>query len=147
MKNLKYLFLILTIAFTGVACETYDDFDENRIPVVGFTRKNLNINAVGAQGSSKTQEVVVFASDIASSDRTFAVTDIEIDNPEEFTPTDRQNFDYETTVTIPAGERQGVMIVTAINHSLSADRTYFRLKIEEDPAVVSGTPITIGLRK
>lgn len=148
MKNIKYLFLVLTIAFTGISCESYDDYDTNRIPIAGFTRKTMNINNIGGPGSSKSEEVEIFvAGDVSSSDRSFNITDIEIDNPDEFLPTDRENFDYEDTVIIPAGERRGVITVTGINHTLTGTRTYFRLAVQADPGVGVGTSITIGLRE
>src|SRR5699024_4500813 len=115
MKNIKYLFLILTIALTSVACESYDDYDADRIPTIGFTRKNTNINGVGGTGSTKSEQVRIFVSEPASEDRTFSITDVEIEDVVEFPPTDRENFSYDETVTIPAGERDGYITVTGIN--------------------------------
>ena len=146
MKNLKIIILVMTLVMVAPSCESYDDYPE-KATVVGFTRQNMNINGVGGEGSSKSAEVIVFASDYSSSDRTYNVTDIEIDNPLDFPPTDRTNFDYEPTVTIPAGELNGTIIVTGINTTLTSDRTYFRLSIENDPNVVAGSTITIGLRQ
>lgn len=147
MKNLKYLFLILTIAFTSVACETYDDYNVDRETVVGFTRRNLNINRIGDTGSTKDAQVTIFASEASSVDRTFNITDIQIDNPDEFLPTDPENFTYDSTVFIPAGELTGVITVTGINVTLTSERTHFRLIVEESPGVVRGSEITIGLSK
>lgn len=150
MKKLKYITLILTIALVSASCESYDDYPEDRPSYVGFARLNMNINGVGDTGSTKTAEVELFISDASTSDRTFTITDVEIDDPEDFPPTDRENFDYETSVTIPAGERKGVLTVTGINTTLSSNRTFFRLSIVDDnPSVLLGaaSTITIGLRK
>lgn len=147
MKNLKMIILIMTLAVLGTSCESYDDFETHTI--VGFTRANYNINGIGSnQGDRKTAEVTVFVSDMASVDRTFTITDIEIDNPDDFPPTDRENFEYQETVTIPAGEYNGTLLVTGINNTLNSDPdpTFFRLAVLGTPEVVVGSSITIRLR-
>ena len=139
----------MTLAVITTSCESYDDYDTDRTTIVGFTRQNMNINGVGNDiGSTKSAEVDVYVSDISTSDRAFNITHIEIDDTEAFPPTDRENFDYDQTVTIPAGESVGSFTVTGINHTLTSERKYFRLAIEPDPNLVIGAAtITIGLRK
>ena len=138
----------MTLAVITTSCESYDDYDTDRTTIVGFTRQNMNINGVGDTGSTKSAEVEVYVSDISTSDRAFNITHIEIDDTEAFPPTDRENFDYDQTVTIPAGKSVGSFTVTGINHTLTSERKYFRLTIEPDPNLIIGAPtITIGLRK
>lgn len=145
MKNIKYLLLIVTFAFAATSCDTYDDYDSDRAPVVGFTRTNVNINGIGA-GTSKSTTVDVYASDISPNDRTFNVISIPIEDSDAFPPTDSENYSFDQTVTIPANENIGTMTVTGTNISLEPTRTYFRLSVESSDAVVGGNRITIGLR-
>ncbi len=145
MKNIKYLILILTVAVFTVSCETYDDYDNDRKPVVGFTAKNKNINSIPSGGERSTT-IEVFASDMATFERTFNVTTAPVED-EELNPTAAaENYSYDATVTIPANERIGIMTVTGIGVSLTPNRTYFKLAIESGDDVVAGGQIMIALR-
>lgn len=137
----------MTFAFVATSCEaTFDDYDTDRTPVVGFTTKNKNINGI-APGQEKSTTIDVFASDVSSTDRTFEITHIEIDNTDEYPPTDRNNFSYDTTVTIPAGERVGTIEVIGKNTTgITNDREYFRLTVKSTEGVASGGVVTVGLR-
>ena len=145
MKNIKYIILILTIAVVGVSCETYDDYDTDRLPAVGFTATNKNINGI-PQGGEKSTTIDVFASDVSSSDRTFDVVAVPIEDTETNPPSAPENYRYDSTVTIPANQRVGTMTVTGIGVSLTSERTYFKLAIDSDPSVVAGGQILIALR-
>lgn len=146
MKKIKFLILILTVAVVGVSCETYDDYDTNRLPAVGFTAKNKNINSIPV-GGEKSTTIDVFASDVSTSDRTFDVITVPIEDTETNPPTDAENYSFDSSVTIPANSRVGTMTVTGINVSLpSGERVYFKLAIESDPSVVAGGQILIALR-
>lgn len=146
MKNIKFLIIILTVAVFATSCETYDDYDTDRVTVVGFTKKTQNINSIRA-GESKSVELDIFASDVASSDRTYNIIVVPIDNPDEFPPTGEENYSFDSTVTIPANERIGTITVTGTNVSLSGDRTFFRLAVEPGSDVASGGRVTVGLRQ
>lgn len=146
MKNIKFLILILAVAVVSVSCETYDDYDTDRLPAVGFTAKNKNINSIGA-GTEKSTTIDVFASDVSTSDRIFDVITVPIEDTETNPPAAAENFSYDATVTIPANTRVGTMTVTGINVSLvSGERVYFKLAIDSDPSVVAGGQIMIALR-
>lgn len=145
MKNLKSITIILALALSFVSCEKYDDFGPSELPVVGFT-KDRNINSIRAGEPKSIDDVEVFSSSVSTSDRTFNITVVPIVDTEEFPPTDRENFSFDTSVTIPANERSGFITVTGINTTLTTDRTYFRLAIESDPSVVAGALLTIGLK-
>lgn len=145
MKKLKFITLILTIALVAVSCETYDDYDTNRDTVAGFTKKSQNINSIPQDGEKST-DVDVFASDVKSFERTFTVINVPVINPEENTPTAEDNYTFETSVTIPANERMGSLVVTGIDNSLTSERTFFMLSIQGGPDVVSGGTIMIGLK-
>lgn len=146
MKNIKFLILIMTFAFVATSCDKYDDYDADRVPVVGFTAKVKNINGI-KPGTEKSTTIDVFASDISSEDRVFEITDVEIDNPDEFPPTARENYSYDTTVTIPAGERIGTIEVIGKNTTdITSKREYFRLKVKNVSGVAAGGEVNVGLR-
>ncbi len=146
MKNVKFLFLILAVAVVFVSCETYDDYDTNRAPAVGFTAPNKNINSI-PPGQERSTTVDVFASDVSDSDRIFNVITVPIEDTETNPPTAPENYDFDRTVTIPAHSRIGTMTVTGIGVSLpSGVREYFKLAIDSDDSVVAGAQILIALR-
>lgn|SRR5690554_1995321 len=146
MKKIKFLILFLAVAVVGVSCETYDDYDTNRLPAVGFTAKNKNINSI-PPGEERSTTVDVFASDVSTSDRTFNVITVPIEDTETNPPTAPENYDFDRTVTIPANSRVGTMTVTGIGVSLpSGVREYFKLAIDSDDSVVAGGQILIALR-
>lgn len=145
MKNIKYLILFLSVAIFTVSCETYDDYDSDRVPVIGFTKKNQNINNISA-GTPKSVELEVFISEVAANDRTFNIITIPIDNTVEYPPVlDPANYEFDATVTIPANERSAMITVTGINVSLTDERTYFRLAVEPSDEIASGGRVTVGL--
>jgi|26BtaG_2_1085354.scaffolds.fasta_scaffold00025_9 hypothetical protein len=146
MKKIKFLILFLAVAVVGVSCETYDDYDTNRLPAVGFTAKNKNINSI-PQGGQKSTTIDVFASDVSDSDRTFDVITVPIEDTVTNPPTTEENYEFDRTVTIPANSRVGTMTVTGIGNTLpSGERVYFKLAIDSDPSVVAGGQILIALR-
>ncbi|HLV92810.1 MAG TPA: hypothetical protein VKX34_06780 [Aequorivita sp.] len=147
MKNIKSLILILSIALVAVSCETYDDYDNDRKPVVGFTVKNKNINNIPA-GGSKSTTVDVFASDVSSADRTFSIVVVPIESTEDTPRATEDNYDFDATVTIPADERIGTVTITGENNTLPSDGTrhYFTLAIDSGSDVVGGGTVTIGLK-
>lgn len=145
MKNIKFLILILAVAVVSVSCETYDDYETDRLPAVGFTAANKNINGV-PPGGEKSTTIEVFASDLSTSDRTFNVVNVPLEDTEANPPAAAENFSFDPTVTIPANQHVGTMTVTGIGVSLTSDRTYFQLAIDSDPSVVPGGQIIIALR-
>lgn len=144
MKNIKFLTIILGLALFMVSCDKYDDYSASESPVVGFT-KDQNINNIPS-GEEKSAEITVFASTVSSSERTFNIIVVPIEDVEAFPPTAAENYRFDSSVTIPANEREGVMMVTGINVSLTSDRTFFKLALEDDPNVVAGGQVIIGLK-
>lgn len=145
MKKLKFITLILTIALVAISCETYDDYDTDRATVIGFARKSQNINSV-PEGGTKEQALDVFVSDVSNNDRTFDIIVVPIADPVTNIPTGSENYTFDASVTIPANERIGTMIFTAIDVTLTKDRTFVMLGIKEGPDHISGGQIMVGLK-
>lgn len=150
MKKINILIALFTIAIVAVSCETYDDYQEDRKSIVGFSDPTANINNVPT-GSFKDVDVEVFASDISNVDRIFnvvsvpAILDLSTIPPQ--VEADPENYTFDSTVTIPANSREGVIKVYGTNVSIGDTDEYFTIAIEGTANVVSGGSSTIRLRK
>lgn len=140
MKNLKYIITILVIAVLAVSCETYDDFDQDRLPVVGFTSAVGGINATVPEDGTLDKEVNVFVSDVSSSERTFSVL-----INEEGTELGSENYTFGNIV-IPANERGGIFVVTFSDVSITPDYQPVSFRVDNSSGVVSGSEITLQVR-
>jgi len=141
MKNLKYIVTILAIALVAVSCETYDDFDQDRLPVVGFTSAEGGPNAIVPAGGTLEKQINVFASDVSSNERTFAVL-----INEEITELGPENYTFGNIV-IPANQRTGLFTVTFTDVSLTSDFQPVRFKVDDSSGVVAGSEISIQVRR
>src|SRR5690606_2797113 len=114
MKKINILITFLAFAFSISSCETYDDFEQDRDSVVGFTNVSRNINNI-PPGVTKEVEVNVFVSDLSNADRTFnivsvpAILDLSAIPPQ--VETNPENYSFDQTVTIPANSREGIITV------------------------------------
>lgn len=145
MKNIKFLILTLTIALVAVSCERYDDYDTDRETIIGFVKKSQNINGV-PEGGTKEQVLEVFVSDVANTNRSFDIVVVPIPDPETNPPTGSENYTFEASVTIPANERIGMMTFTAVDVSLTRDRSFVMLSIKEGSGYIAGGTVTVGLK-
>jgi hypothetical protein len=150
MKKINILITFVALALSVISCETYDDYDQDRKPVVGFSEVSRNINGVPT-GSFKSIDVKLYASDLSSEDRTFniisvpAILDLTTVPPQ--IETASENYTFDSTVTIPANSQVGVITVSATNVSLGDTDEYFSLGVEATATVVSGAFTTVRLRK
>ncbi|WP_313111677.1 hypothetical protein [Aequorivita sediminis] len=141
MKNIKTIIAFLFTTVLLVSCETYEDYD-SEATVVGFTKNSSNINRV-PEGGTKEGTVTLYVSDVSNADRTFTLVDLPAD---EF-PTATDNYEYPSSVTIPAGVREIEVTVTAIDNSISPDdRTFFILAVQAGEGYVAGGQVLIGLK-
>ena len=141
MKNIKTIIAFLFTAVLIVSCETYEDYD-SEATVVGFTKNSSNINRV-PEGGTAEGTVTLYVSDVSNADRTFTLVDLPAD---EF-PTATDNYEYPSSVTIPAGVREIEVTVTAIDNSISPDdRTFFILAVQEGEGYITGGQVKIGLK-
>jgi hypothetical protein len=143
MKNLKYIITILAIAVVAVSCETnFDDFNEDRLAVVGLTAAVGGINAIVPVGGSLNKEISVYVSDISSTERSFAVT---VDN--EITELGSENYVIGNAV-VPANQRTGTLTVTFNDVNLSSTFQPVRFKVDNSTGnIVSGAQITLQVRR
>src|SRR5690606_7238631 len=74
--------------------------------------------------------------------------DIAIDNTTEYPPTTAGTYTFDSTVTIPAGERIGTIEVIGdnTNGDIGSSRTYFRLSVKSTEGVSAGGTVTVGIK-
>ncbi len=141
MKKVNILIVILAIALVSVACESYDDYNTDRKPVVGFTLATRNINNI-PEGGSKTDSLEVFISDLSSSARTYTVITL----PADTLPAAPENYSFEFTVTFPPNTRSVFFKVTGVDNSLTTERNFFKIAIQPQADIVSGGRSVIGVK-
>ncbi|WP_339701702.1 hypothetical protein [uncultured Marixanthomonas sp.] len=134
MKRLNIIFAILTLTIFTVSCETYDDFEEQREIVVGFSTPTESFDL--EDGEEKTETLSVFSSEATSADRTFNVVVVESE-------VETESYTFDNTVTILAGEREGSIDITGFGVSLTEEEKTLTLLIERADAYVSGGPAVI----
>jgi hypothetical protein len=143
MKNLKYIITILVIAVFAVSCETdHDDFNEDRLPVVGLTTAVGGPNAIVPTGGTIDKDINVYVSDISSVERSFSVT-----INEGVTELGSESYTIGSAV-VPANERAGILTVTFSDVNLTSTFQPVRFKVDNSSGeFVSGSEITIQVRR
>lgn len=140
MKNIKFLILILTLSVVAVSCETYDDYESPRAAVAGFTLPSSNVK-VPADGS-REKALTIFVSAASDVERTFKV-EVVADQTE----VAAENYSFDPNVVIPPNERSGDFILTAMDVSLTSDKTPLTLAVKSGNGIVPGGTITLSLFK
>lgn len=142
MKKIKYLLLVFAVTIVAVSCETYDDFDEDRSTVVGLQSAVGGPNVNVPSGGTIDKEINVYVSDIAATERSFAVT---VDS--EITEVGSENYIIGNAI-VPANQRTGTLIVTFNDVNLTTDLQPVRLKVDNSSSqYVSGGFFTLQVRK
>jgi hypothetical protein len=138
MKHISRLLMFLLITVSFASCDDYEDFEEDRETVVGFSRVVGSPNVNLAPGASRDKEAVVFVADVSNSERSFG---IEIDTALSEITTD--NFTFDAQAVIPANEREVRILVTITNNSLPEEQGLIVLKVVDSPNHVSGGRATL----
>ncbi|WP_019039061.1 hypothetical protein [Psychroflexus tropicus] len=137
------IFLLLLLSFlTLTSCEDYDDYNEDRPTVVGFVGSETSDSSDPsslAPGESAEITAFLFASDLSTSQRSFA---IELDSAENELTEDNVSFD--TQVVFPANERNAEITVTITNNSLTTTPELLVLKLVTDPSYVVGERLRVS---
>ncbi len=152
MKNFRIIYLIGLITILFSACETYDEYAVERDTVAGFSKKSNNINNVPTgTGNVKSIEVALFVSDVSNVDRQFNIvkvpTILDLTTIPPQVETNPENYSFDSTVTIPANSRTGVITVSGTNISMVNKKEYFSLGVEGSENVISGSLTTIRLKR
>ncbi len=137
-----YIILTLFLAALFVAsCETYDEFEADRPTVAGFTLGTTLQLPLSAGNPTITFNVPYYVSTASSSDRMLNV--VVVADQTQVAP---ENYTFESTVLLPAGERAGTMEFVAMDVSLTNDYVPVTFAFETVPGVVSGPTADIELK-
>lgn len=151
MKKINIIITLVALALFVGSCETYDDYDTNRKPIVGFKTATGNINNIPEGGEKSRTFSDVYVNELADVDRVFNLVVIPTILPEATPPataTNPENYTFDATVTVPANSHEGSFSATGIDNSIEDERgEFFTVAIQGDENVVSGGQFTIRLRK
>lgn len=140
MKNIKLIISVLLITFLATSCETYDDYSTARPVIAGFTKSNDNVKV--SNGGTRDRKVDIFISESANVDRTFNVSVVA-----DGSTAAAENYDFDSTVVIPANERIAEFVFTGIDVSLSDEKTQVILQVDPKDGVLSGSTYTAVIFK
>ena len=141
MKKAYILLSLFFVAFLATSCETYEDYDSERSPVIGFTLGTDFEIAISSSNPLIDFPIPYFVTDVSSSERTFQVVVVE-----EETEVTEENYSFDATVVVPANERSGTLLFSAMNISLPDEFAPLVLAFETTSEVTSGSPVYIFLK-
>ncbi|OED41957.1 hypothetical protein AB832_03155 [Flavobacteriaceae bacterium (ex Bugula neritina AB1)] len=144
----KYIFkilLITSVLFLG-SCDVADfpTFDVNG----GQTLVAFNITATNLDviiDDTGTTDIQLNVSTVSSSDRTYSVTI----NEELTTELNTDNYNFNPTITVPAGEYNGILTINGIDNSVDTTGKLLVLDLVESNEFLTGSnsQVTINIRQ
>ena len=141
MKNIYRIFTILFVAIIVTSCSTdYDEMDSDHSDVIGFTLSVTLELPLSASNPEINFPLPYFVSTASSSERTFHVIVVADE-----TEVPAESYSFDGTVVVPANERAGTILFTALNNGLTNDYAPLVLALE-GPGVSSGTKMNIALK-
>ena len=141
MKKAYIIISFFVVAVFATSCETYEDYDKDRSPVIGFSL-GIDLELAISEGSPLVDfPLPYFVSEVSSSERTFQVVVVA-----EESEINSENYSFDATVVMPANERSGSLLFSAEDISLPDEFAPLVLKFEESPTATSGSPIYIYLK-
>ncbi|HPF11421.1 MAG TPA: hypothetical protein PKW08_03245 [Flavobacteriaceae bacterium] len=110
-----YLYILLVLVAATSCRDSYDDYVQDRGETIGFTTPTLEVT-LPPGGVINGFPLAFFVTSVSSSDRTFQLRVVDSE-----TTLSADNYSFETTVTVLAGERKGTLLFNAENNSIAAD--------------------------
>ena len=111
MKKTYILILAFVSLVAFTACETdYDEYETERLPVVGLTGTVGSQNVSLDPGDSEEKGIEVYVSDVSSEDRSFPLA-----ANLELTEIDAANYTLPASFVVPAGSRTAEFTITVTN--------------------------------
>jgi len=142
MKNIYRIFTILFVTMIVTSCSTdYDEINSDHSDIVGFTLSVTLELPLSVNNPEINFPLPYFVSSASSSERTFHVIVVADE-----TEVPAESYSFDGTVVVPANERSGTILFTALNNGLTNDYAPLVLAFEEAPGISSGTRMNIGLR-
>jgi len=141
MKKAYILISLFIVTLFVASCESYEDYDTERGPVIGFT---LGVDlelSISESNPVIDFPIPYFVSESASSERTFQV--VIVADETEVTP---DNYSFDASVVVPANERAGTLLFSAMDVSLPDEYAPLTLEFESTSTVTSGSRVHIFLK-
>ena len=142
MKKIHIIFTLFLAVILVTSCSTsYNDIDENHSDVIGFTiSANLEL-PLSENNPEINFPLPYFVSNATSFERTFNVIVVaeETDLPEE-------SYSFDAAIVVPANERSGQFVFTALNISLTNEYQPLVLAFESTSDIASGKRMYIFLK-
>jgi len=140
MKKTHILFTLFFASLMVLSCSTnYNDINSDHTEIIGFTLSSTLELPLSESTPEINFPLPYFVSSVSSSERTFKVVVVESELSEE-------SYSFDANVVIPANERSGTIIFTALNISLTNEYKPLVLGFEATPEISSGTQMNIALK-
>tara|TARA_R110002124_G_scaffold287089_1_gene470268 strand:+ start:45961 stop:46398 length:438 start_codon:yes stop_codon:yes gene_type:complete len=142
MKKTYILILAFVSLVAFTACETdYDEYETERLPVVGLTGTVGSQNVSLDPGDSEEKGIEVYVSDVSSEDRSFPV-----EANLELTEIDAANYTLPASFVVPAGSRTAEFTITVTNVNLPVEYGAIVLKVADGAGHVAGSEVGVRAR-
>ena len=140
MKKTHILFTLFFASLMVLSCSTnYNDINSDHTEIIGFTLSSTLELPLSESTPEINFPLPYFVSSVSSSERTFKVVVVESELSEE-------SYSFDANVVIPANERSGTIIFTALNISLTNEYKPLVLGFEATPEISTGTQMNIALK-
>ena len=140
MKKTHILFTLFFASLMVLSCSTnYNDINSDHTEIIGFTLSATLELPLSESTPEINFPLPYFVSSVSSSERTFKVVVVESELSEE-------SYSFDANVVIPANERSGTIIFTALNISLTNEYKPLVLGFEATPEISTGTQMNIALK-
>ena len=142
MKKTHILFTLFFASLMVLSCSTnYNDISSDHTDVIGFTSSAVLELPLSESNPEINFPLKYFVSSISSSERTFQLKVVE-----EETELSEDSYLFDANVVVPANERIGTIIFTALNISLTNEFQRIVLAFESTSETVSGNKMKIALK-
>jgi hypothetical protein len=140
MKKTHILFTLFFASLMVLSCSTnYNDINSDHTEIIGFTLSSTLELPLSESTPEINFPLPYFVSSVSSSERTFKVVVVESELSEE-------SYSFDANVVIPANERSGTIIFTALNISLTNEYQPLVLAFEPTSEISSGSQMNIALK-
>jgi len=143
MKNKNIFKLLLAIAVVGfTACDDreeiiYDGNNTSNQALIGFSKESYNLEI--EKDATGTLNIPIYSSALRNSDRTFNINIVVGDDT---TTADPSTYNLPATVTIPANEYQGNLIIEGTDNGVETTPEILTIELEGVNATDASSLIT-----
>jgi len=142
MKKINIIVTFFIASLMVLSCSTdFNNVNSDHTDVIGFSSPDKRI-PVSENSPEITVSINFFVSNMSSSERTFNLTVVE-----EETELLEATYSFDAFVVVPANERSGSLMFTALNDSsLTNDFQPMVIAFEGTSEISSGNSITVEIK-